>query len=233
MRRILALSTLALLLAGSASATTYYFSGTLVSGNAATQSSIAGQTAIPNGTPFTGSLTLDTSITTPSGGGDSQHRNYAFNTGTPPAEFELHIGSGLYDVQVSSVGNEVDAGYPANFGVGAHDAIWFWSNGGQVVTGSGQAANPIFFDIETSVLLWISTPDGPLTTANSFDVAHMLNLGAWEFAGVSLFVLQGGGNAELYRGAFATFTDVPEPRATALALGNVAALWLLRRTRSR
>jgi hypothetical protein len=221
----------AALLACSASAETYVFSGTLVSGNAATQSTTLGQTAIPDGTPFSGSLTLDTSITSPSGGGDSQHRNYDFNAGTPPAEFEFHVGSGLYDVVVTSIGNEVDDGYTANFGVGAHDAIWFWSYG-HVAGGSGQAANPLFFDIEHSILLWISTPSGPLATANSFDYAAMLDTGAWEFAGLSLSVLQGGANFEQYRGAFTTF-EVPEPGPTALALGAALALWRVRRTRSR
>jgi hypothetical protein len=225
-RTLVAFSTLALVLSTQASATTYYFSGTLVSGNAATQSTIPGQVAIPNGTPFTGSLTIDTSITSPSGGGDGQHRNYPFAAGNPPAELEFHVGNGLYDALVTSVGNEVDAGYTVNFGVGVHDAIWFWSNGGQVVGGSGQAANPLFFDIETTILLWISTPDGPLTTANAFDVNDLIDIGSWEFAGLSLFVMQGGANPELYRGAFTSFSDVPEPDAAGQALGAAAALWL-------
>lgn len=214
---------LAMLSAGPAAATTYYFTGTLVSGNAATQSSIAGQTAIPNGTPFSGHLTIDTSITAPSGGGDSQHRNFPFDTGTPPAEFTFQVGSGLYSVVVDSVGNEVDDGYNANFGVGAHDAIWFWSNGGHSVGGSGQAANPLFFDYENSILLWISTPGGPLSTANVFDANQLLATGAWEFAGLSLGVLQGGSNFEQYRGAFTTF-EVPEPRRAALGLGALIAM---------
>jgi hypothetical protein len=229
-RRLIAVSIFSTLLAAQASATTYYFSGTLVSGNAATQSTIPGQIAIADGTPFRGSLTIDTSITTPSGGGDSQHRNFAFGAGTPPAEFDFHVGSGLYDVHVTSVGNEVDAGYTANFAVGAHDAIWFWSNGGQIVSGSGQASNPLFFDFESGILLWISTPNGPLTTANTFNVNDLINTGSWEFAGLSLLVMQGGSNAERYRGAF---TTLPEPGSAGLALGAAAALWLVKRCRGR
>lgn len=231
MRRSILVSSLAVLLAGHASATTYYFTGTLVSGNAATQSSIAGQTAIPDGTPFSGHLTIDTSITAPSGGGDSQHRNFPFATGTPPAEFAFQVGNGLYSVVVDSVGNEVDDGYTANFGVGAHDAIWFWSNGGHSVGGSGQAANPLHFDFENSILLWISTPGGPLATANVFDANQLLATGAWEFAGLSLGVLQGGSNFEQYRGAFTSFA-VPEPGGAAASLGALLALWVVGRSRA-
>jgi hypothetical protein len=225
-RKSILIAALSLSVAADAAATTYYFSGVLISGNAATQSTIVGQTAIPSGTPFDGWLTLDTSITTPSGGGDSQHRNYPYAVGDPPAAFEFHVGNGLYDVAVHAVGNQVNNGYPG-FGVGANDAAWFWTDGGQSVSGSGQAANPLFFDFEHSILLWISTPDGPLTTANVFDVAYLADLGSWEFAGLSLAVLQGGSTVELYRGSFDSFV-VPEPDATALAGVALAALWLAR-----
>jgi hypothetical protein len=228
----IAIAALVVSLAAPASATTYHFSGTLVGGNAATQSTINGQLAIPNGTHFNGTLTIDASITTPAGGGDSQHRNFDFAGGTPPAEIYLHIGSGLYDVHVTSVGDEVDAGYTANFAVGAHDAIWFWSNGGQIVSGSGAAINPLFFDAFNGVLLWISTPDGPLATANTFSASHLTGLGSWEFAGLSLTVMQNGSNAEQYRGAFTSFV-VPEPGSMGLALAAAGALWVAGRRRPR
>jgi hypothetical protein len=223
-RNSILLAALALALAADASATTYYFSGVLISGNAATQSTIVGQTAIPSGTPFDGWLTLDTSITTPSGGGDAQHRNYPYAAGDPPASFSFQVGDGLYDVTVHAVGNQVNNGYPG-FGVGLNDAVWFWSDGA-TVGGSGQTLNPLYFDFEHTILLWISTPDGPLPTANVFDVAYMADLGAWEFAGLSLAVMQAGSNLELYRGAFTSF-EVPEPNAATLAMAAVIALPLV------
>jgi hypothetical protein len=87
-------------------------------------------------------------------------------------------------------------------------------------------------DFEHTILLWISTPDGPLTTANVFDVAYMADLGSWEFAGLSLAVMQAGSNLELYRGSFTSFV-VPEPNAAALAMAAAISLRLVGSRRRR
>jgi hypothetical protein len=55
----------------------------------------------------------------------------------------------------------------------------------------------------------------------------MADLGSWEFAGLSLAVMEGGSNLELYRGSFTSFV-VPEPNVAALAMAAVLSLRLVR-----
>jgi hypothetical protein len=179
---------------------TYYFAGTI--NPVAPSPSIS----IPLGTPFTGKLTIDPSVPR-CNCADDQHRNYDFNTGTPPGAWEVHIGSGLYDFSTTNIGMEEDHNYGLFFGGG--DVIWFWANNpgpGTTITGTGQAANPIFFQNLASVLLWSKKPGNILADANTFSVANIVNIGQWSFAGIDFSIQQNQSNAEHYRGAFTSFT---------------------------
>ncbi len=179
---------------------TYYFSGTI---NAVSPSA---STAIPPGTPFTGSITLDPAVPR-CNCADNQHRNYDYTTGTPPGAWQVHIGTGLYDFSTTSVGMEEDHNLGSYFGGG--DVIWFWANPGPAptITGTGQAANPIYFGNLNTVLLWSKPTDGILADANTFSVANIVNIGQWSFAGIDFAVQQGQTNGEHYRGAFTKFSS--------------------------
>ena len=181
---------------------TYYFAGTINPVSPSTSISI------PPGTPFTGTLTLDPSVPH-CNCADNQHRNYDFNTGTPHGAWQVHIGSGLYDFSTTDVGMEEDHNYGLFFGGG--DVIWFWANpgAGATITGTGQAANPIFFQNLNSVLLWSKKPGNILADANTFSVANIVNIGQWSFAGIDFSVMQNQGNGEHYRGAFTSFSTTP------------------------
>jgi hypothetical protein len=181
---------------------TYYFSGTI--------NPVAGSTstAIPQGTPFTGSITIDPSVPH-TFAADDQHRNYDFTSGTPPGHWEVHIGSGIYDFSTNSVGMEEDHNYGLFFGGG--DVIWFWANQNPqtTITGTGQAANPILFNNLASVLLWSKKPGNILADANTFAVSNIVNIGQWSFAGIDFSATVGQVNGEHYRGAFTTFSSTP------------------------
>jgi hypothetical protein len=197
-----AVLTLAALFSIPAASNTYYFTGTInpVAGSASA--------AIPPGTPFTGTITIDPTVPH-CNCADDQHRNYDFTTGTPPGHWEVHIGSGLYDFSTNSVGMEEDHNYGAFFGGG--DVIWFWANQNPqtTVTGTGQAANPISFNNLASVLLWSKKPGNILADANTFSVANIVNIGQWSFAGIDFSVTVSQINGEHYRGAFTKFSSTP------------------------
>jgi len=180
----------------------YYFAGTVkpVAGSASL--------AIPSGTPFTGSLTIDPTVPH-CNCADDQHRGYDFTTGSPPGAWEVHIGSGLYDFSTTSVGMEEDHDYGLFFGGG--DVIWFWANPtpAPTITGSGQAANPVLFNNLSSVLLWSKKPGTILANANTFHVNNVVNIGQWDFAGIDFSIMQGQSNGEHYRGAFTSFSSTP------------------------
>ena len=194
-----ALAILLAALALPAFANKYYFSGAVhpVAGSASL--------AIPPGTPFTGTLTLDPTVPH-CNCADDQHRGYDFTTGTPPGSWEVHIGSGLYDFSTTSVEMEEDHNYGLFFGGG--DVIWFWANPTPppTIAGSGQAANPILFSNLNSVLLWSKKPGTILANANTFSVGNIVNIGQWDFAGIDFSIMQGQSNGEHYRGAFTKFS---------------------------
>jgi hypothetical protein len=181
---------------------TYYFSGTV---NPVAPSP---STAIPPGTPFTGQMTIDPSVPH-CNCADDQHRDYDFTKGTPPGTWQVHIGNGLYDFVANAVEMEEDHNYGIFFGGG--DVIWFWANPTPppTMTGSGQAANPIFFNNLGSVLLWSKPADGILADANTFNVNNIVNIGQWTFAGIDFSIEAGQINGEHYRGAFTQFSSTP------------------------
>jgi hypothetical protein len=185
---------LALALSMPVFANTYYFAGTI--NPVAPSASIS----IPPGTPFTGtplSIRLFRTATA---------QTISIETMISPPELRLgqvHIGSGLYDFSITSVGMEEDHNYGLFFGGG--DVIWFWANPTPATTISctGQAANPIFFDNLSSVLLWSKKPGTILANANTFSVGNIVNIGQWTFAGIDFSTQQGQINGEHYRGALA------------------------------
>jgi len=182
---------------------TYHFAGTINPVSPSTSISI------PPGTLFTGKLTIDPSVPH-CNCADDQHRNYEFNTGTPPGAWEVHIGSGLYDFSTTNIGMEEDHNYGLFFGGG--DVIWFWANNpgpGTTITGTGQATNPISYQNLSSVLLWSKKPGNILADANTFSVANIVNIGQWSFAGIDFSVQQNQSNGEHYRGAFTSFSTTP------------------------
>jgi len=202
---------------------TLYFSGTTNAGSPATVS-------IAAGTGFSGSVTFDPA--TPNCGcGDSQHRNFF----DPLATFHFDIGGGLYNFTTTSVGIEVDHNYGLNFGGG--DVVWFWANS-STITGTGQATNPIFVDITSTVLLWRKTGNGIFSTANSINEPPMEVLGNWTFAGIDLSILEGGGNFEHYLLPFSTLSqtppegnEIPEPASTVFVFSGLTALVCLGKRR--
>jgi hypothetical protein len=188
------LGVLALVLSIPANATviTRYFGGTITS-----QTGTGGD--IPIGTAFQGSLTYD-DTTAHCGCADSQHRDYNLS---PPGFIQLTIGSGLYDIQVTNVGAEVENNYTLG---GTHDGAFFWSNA-MTVTGSG--IHTVFSDPSNPLLQWNKAGTSPITDANSLvNLAAELDLAGWVggFAGVHINLQSAG---TVLHGSFTSFTDTP------------------------
>jgi hypothetical protein len=211
------------LLAASAhgAAITRYFSGTI--------NSASGSSAIPIGTTFTGYFTYDDAVAH-CGCADSQHRDYFLATGTPPGEWRIVVGSGLYDILATNVGLEVHNNFSQG---GTHDGAFFWANAA-TVTGSG--SDTVITDTTNTLIQWNRAGTTPITTADSLvGLATVLDPINWVGGTAGITITTSGSNVGVFTGQFTTFSDTapvsetPEPSSMLLGAAGLAAATLLGR----
>ena len=92
------------------------------------------------------------------------------------------------------------------------------------IGGSGRAANAIFSDITTTVLLWRKTGVGIFSTAHSINEPPLENLALWTFAGIDRTVIQGGSNPENHLLAFSDISQTPPAGPSTTEPANHGAL---------
>ncbi len=219
MRTILACALLAVSADGAA--ITRYFSGTI--------NTASGSSAIPIGTTFTGYFTYDDAVAH-CGCADSQHRDYFLNTGTPPGEWRIVVGAGLYDILATNVGLEVHNNFSQG---GTHDGAFFWANSA-TVTGSGSDA--VIADTSNTLIQWNRAGTTPITTADTLvGLATVLDPVNWVGGTAGITITTVGSNVGVFTGQFTSFSDTappaetPEPSSILLATVGLAAFALKNR----
>ena len=199
---------------------TRYFSGTI--------NTVTGSSLITVGTTFSGYFTYDDAVPH-CNCADPQHRDYFLATGTPPGEWRIVVGSGLYDILATNVGLEVHNNFSQG---GTHDGAFFWANSA-TVTGTGQATDAVIFDTSNTLIQWNKAGTAPITTAETLvGLATVLDPINWAGGTAGITITTSGSNFGIAAGQFTTFSDtappsdVPEPSAILLAAAGLAAFAL-------